>query len=101
MKRIETFMKGKNEILSLLNVNIKNYLTDSDYFYLLITDIYKFKLHKIAEDYIGDEEYYFYIIWINDIKTLADIDSGITIKIPTLKFIKRYKNEMKTERGNE
>jgi len=95
----DIFLTDRNGGTSLMNLNILDYLTENDYFQITISDQYKYRLDKIARDYIGDSSYYYFIIWINSFDSLDDLDSGNVINIPTLSFIQRYRNEMKLVRG--
>jgi hypothetical protein len=100
IKKIETYITSRNGTMSLLNLpNLNDYLTTDDYFFFQITDEYKYRLDKIAEDQIGDKSYYFFIMWLNDITSLDDLDSETIIKIPKLSFITKVKKDLEIIRG--
>ena len=99
MKKVKTYIKDRFDNYSLMNLNIKTYLTENDYTEFEITDRYKYKIDSIARDLLGDTDLYFFIIWINPIYSYEDLDEGITIKIPTLDFIKRVKKDLEIFRG--
>ena len=97
---VRTYLTGRNGSLSLMNrINLNDYLTESDYINFEITDQYQYRLDKISEDFIGHRDYYFFIIWLNDIESLDDIVSGEIIKVPKLSFIKKVRKDIKVLRG--
>lgn len=95
----EEYLTSRGGTQSLMNLNIMDYLTVNDYYEWIIDDSHKYRPDKIAKDLLGEEKYYIFIFWINSIETLDDLDSGLTIKIPTKTFIQRYRDEMKLIRG--
>lgn len=100
MNKVSTYLRGRNGELSLLNiVDIMSYLTEDDYETLLVTDENKYRLDLITEKSIGNYKYYFFVCWLNNIESLDDIRSGVTLKIPKISFIKKYKSEIELIRG--
>ena len=99
MKNVLSYLTGRNGNSSMLNLNIRQNIRQDDTYEIIITDEYRYRIDKIAKDFIGSSDYHFFIIWINNIKNFDDIDSGKVIKIPTLNFIKKFRNEMKIMRG--
>lgn len=98
--KIEDYIKGRSGVLSLLNLTIKQEITENDYYEVTIMDDYKYRLDLLAERYLGDKNLYFFIIWINEIYSLDDLEAGVNIKIPSLEFIDRFRDDMRIIRGN-
>ena len=98
---IETYIQSRHGTNSLLNnCDIRlNMVQDVDYIEIRITDKYKYRADKLANHYIGDKRYYFFIFWINNIYDFNDLNSGNVIKIPTISFIKNLRNRIQIERG--
>lgn len=99
IKLVNTYLTSRNGNISLLNLNIRQYLTEDDYTEVTINDFYKFRLDIQSSDYIGDPEYYFFIMFINNITSLDDISPGKILKIPTNNFIEKYRDIVRIERG--
>ena len=100
MKRTKTYYMDRFGNFSLMNLNVKTYLTENDYTEFEITDEYKYRLDKIANEIIlNDIDLYFFIIWINNIYSFDDLEVGEIIKIPTVDFIRRVKKDLESIRG--
>lgn len=99
MTTTDLYLTDRNGGQSLMNLDILDYLTEDDYIEIVISDIHRYRPEKIAQTYLGNKNYYFFIFWINEILSLDDLESGSVIKIPTLDFINRYFNEMKLVRN--
>jgi hypothetical protein len=99
MTNIKDYITDRSGNMSMLNLNVKDYLTDIDWYNILITDENKYRIDLISEKYLFNNQYYIYILMINDIVTYEDLGPGKYIKIPTLDFINRVIKQLKEERG--
>jgi hypothetical protein len=98
---IKNFLTDRSGNYSLMNLRIKEYLTENDYYEITITDKYQYRFDLIARDYMGMNswDYWYFIFWINDIYDLDELTSGTVIKIPSYNFIRKIRNQIKEERG--
>ena len=92
------YMTGVNTETSMMNfIDIKSDLTTDDYYEVILSDNYKYRLDLLADVLLGNKQLYFLIMLINEINTLNDLEAGDTLKIPTTNFIEKYYNRLKKE----
>ncbi|MGA2434102.1 MAG: hypothetical protein ABSG25_02330 [Bryobacteraceae bacterium] len=98
---VSTYLTDRNGHYSLMNLNIKQYLTTNDYTEVIVSDKYEYRFDLIAQDYMGvnSNEYYFFLFWVNQMYDFEGFALGSTIKIPTLAFIQRIRDQIKVQRG--
>ncbi len=72
-------------------------LGPDDYTYYTIVDRVKFRPDLIAKEQLGNENLYFIILWINSLTSLESLDSGKTIKIPTITWLRANYEIIKKE----
>ena len=95
---LQDYLTDKNGNVSMMNfIDIKDNITTDDYYPVVLSDNYKYRLDLLAGDYLGNKSLYFLIMILNDISTLNDIEPGSTINLPTTKFITKYYNLLKKE----
>ena len=83
---------------SPMNNTFLQEITDSDYTTVIIMEAEKCRVDLIATKYYNDENLYIFILWINNITDVNDLDAGNSIKIPTLDYIRKYYDRLKKER---
>ena len=95
---LKDYLTDKNGNVSMMNfIDIFGDLTTDDYYEVLLTDNYKYRLDLLAQDYLGNASLYFFIMIINNITSINDLGAGMTIKIPNASFITRYYDRLVKE----
>ena len=71
------YFTDKNQNISMMNrLSFLEYLTINDYYSVTINDSIKFRLDKITEYYLQNPDYYIFIMWLNGIKNISELDVG-------------------------
>lgn len=73
--------------ISAMNLDVETIFIEGDYFYYEIEDKFSYRPDLMAREYIGNENLYFLILWLNDIRNPQYMRPGVTIKIPTPEFL--------------
>ena len=95
---LQDYLIDKNGAVSMMNfIDIKDNITTDDYYPVILSDNYKYRLDLLAQDYLGNKALYFLIMILNDISILDDIGPGSAINLPTTQFITKYYNLLKKE----
>jgi hypothetical protein len=70
---LETYLTDKNGVISFMNrVDFINFLVEDDYFDLVISDKYEYRIDLLSIDYLGNKNLYFFISWLNNLDSFLD-----------------------------
>lgn len=70
---LEVYLTDKNKVGSLMNrMDFLDFITDDDYTLIQINDKYQFRADMIAQDFLGNKNLYFFIIWLNQLDSFVD-----------------------------
>ena len=95
---LSDYLLDKNGNTSMMNFeDILGDFTTDDYEEIVLSDNYKYRVDLLARDYLGNSALYFLILMVNQIKSLDDINSGVTIKMPNANFVNKYYSRLQKE----
>lgn len=73
IETVNTYLTDKNQAVSLLNkLDFMDTITEDDYNKFIITDYYEDRLDLIAKDLIGNQDFYIFIMWLNNLDDFKD-----------------------------